>query len=193
MNPISRLILSVLFALGVTFAVGGVTANPPVHNYQLVNQEGKPFQLYDLKGQFVLVSWVYSRCPMPKMCPLTMTLSNQLVRKWKEAKDLKDKPLQILAVTLDPAYDTPPVLKKFGQQHHVDFKRFTLATGVPKTLDSFAAEFNVIGFPSDGMISHNMKNVLIGPDLVPLAEYKENEWKPEDVLKVMRVVKMPAK
>ena len=161
----------------------GAAGEPPLKNFPLVNQEGKPFQLHDLKGKYLLISFVYSRCPLPKMCPLTMTLSNRVLRKWAETSTLKGKTLHVLAVTLDPANDTPVVLKKFGAAHKVNFSQFTLATGDPKVLETLASEFNVIGFPSEGMISHNMKSILIGPDLVPLKEFKENEWQPEDVLR----------
>ncbi len=163
------------------FVSAALFAAEPVKNFALVNQEGKPFQLYDLKGKYVMVTFVYSRCPMPKMCPLTMKMSKDLVKKWKAAKE--PFPFQVLAVTLDPAYDTPAVLKKYGDQHHVDFKHFTLATGSQQVLSDMASEFNVIGIPEEGLIAHNMKNVLLDPQMKEIKVYKENEWTPDQAFK----------
>ncbi len=167
-------------AFGLILAGSLQAARGPLPNVSLVNQEGKPFQLNDFKGQYLLVSFVYSRCPLPKMCPLTMRLVNQSLKQWKQA--FPDKPIQALTVTLDPKTDTPSVLKAYGKTHGVDFGKVTLATGNDKVLDEFASEFNVIGIPERTNINHNLKTVLVSPDLVPLKDFKENEWKPEDVV-----------
>jgi protein SCO1 len=174
--------LVLILALVFSF-VGSATwaARGPLPNVALVNQEGKPFQLHDLKGKYLLVSFIYSRCPMPKMCPLTMRLVKRTLTAWK--KELPDKPVHALTVTLDPKTDTPKVLKSYGKTHGANFKDSTLATGNEKVLEDFASEFNVIGVPEGGgHIGHNMKTVLVGPDLVPLQDFKENEWKPEDIV-----------
>lgn len=164
-------------------------ARSPLPNVSLVNQEGKPFQLYDLKGKHLLVSFVYSRCPTPKMCPLTMRLVNQTLKGWK--KNLPDKPVHALTVTLDPQNDTPKALKTYGKSQNVDFSTSTLATGNEKVLADFASEFNVIGIPGDGSIAHNLKTVLVGPDMIPIRDFKENEWKPEDILAEAKKISTP--
>ena len=175
-----KMLFTLLYSLGLATTASIST----VKDYSLINQEGKPFQLYDLKGKYLMITFIYSHCPVPSMCPLTITLSNRLIRKWKANKTLKEKySLQVLAVTLDPEKDTPKVLKKFGESHAINFSHFTLATGDPKTLSDFAAEFNVVGFPSQGTISHNIKNILLDPKMKVIKEYKENGWQPEEVLK----------
>lgn len=175
-------LLTLALFLGLTnLPCSAATKEPPVPNFALVNHEGKPFQLYDLKGKYLFVSFIYTRCPLSNMCPLTITLNRSLHSKWAK---LKDKPgLHFLLVTLDPQFDTADTLKKFGVKRGLNFKNFTLVTGNEQTLSDFASQFNVIGFPSDGMISHNMKSILLDPNLVPIKEYKENEWKAEEVLK----------
>src|SRR5688500_17199954 len=78
----------------VTFALAfllfqSAFAAMPVKNFPLVDQNGKPFQLHDLKGQSVFVSFVFTRCPLPTMCPLTVTRNKELFQKWKQAKSTK--------------------------------------------------------------------------------------------------------
>lgn len=179
---LAKLFLTLFVVLLASSAMGVQTAVP---NFPLVNQEGKPFQLHDLKGKHLFVSFIFTRCPMEKMCPLTVSLNKSLYRKWKNEKSAPD--LHFLFVTLDPEFDTPIVLKKFATGRDLSLKHFTLATGAPQVLSDFASEFNVLGIPSNGSanISHNLKSILIGPDMVPIQEFKDNEWEPKMVLDVL--------
>lgn len=153
----------------------------PLKNYTFTDQAGKNFQLHDIKGQYLFVSFVYTRCPMPKMCPLTMSLNKQVFNLWK--KKAASIPLKFLVVTLDPANDSPTVLKTYATKFGLDSQGFILVTGQEQTISDFSAEFNAIGFPSNGLIAHSSRSVLVSPELVPLKDYNDNEWKPESVIK----------
>jgi len=155
-------------------------AATPVKNFPLVNQDGKPFQLHDLKGKPVLVSFIFTRCPQPQMCPLTITKSKQVLNLWKKQKGLPD--LQILLVTLDPEFDKPVVLKSYAKARSLDSKSFTLATGNEVTLTDLAGEFNVMGLKSEGTIAHNLKTILLDANLAEVKQFKENEWTADQVV-----------
>ncbi len=155
-------------------------SDTPLKNYTLQNQEGKPFQLNDIKGSSVLVSFIYTRCPMPNMCPLTMSLNKRVFALWK--KKAPSTPLKFLIVTLDPSHDSASTMKAYSQKYGMTDPAFILATGTEQTISNFSSEFNALGFPSNGLISHNSRSVLLGPNLSPIKDYKDNEWKPEDVL-----------
>ncbi len=172
-----KLLFLVLFSLFTANAFPSAA----LKNYTLKDQNGKALQLHDLKGSFVLVSFVYTRCPMAEMCPLTMTLNKQVYSQWQ--KNFSSIPLKFLIVTLDPANDTPQVMKSYGKKFGVSNQAFVLATGEEQVVADFSAEFNAIGFPTNGLISHNSRSVLVSPDLIPLKDYKDNEWKPETLLK----------
>ena len=151
-------------------------------NYPLVKASGKPFQLYDLKGQFVLVSFIFTRCPLQKMCPLTITL-NQRVLAGLAKKKIAPK-THLLFVTLDPEHDTASTLNKFAKARGLDQPTITLATGNSNALADLASQFNVIGFPSadSSLISHNLKTILLDPSFRTIKEFKDNEWAPKDVI-----------
>ena len=171
-----------LFFLGlVCLASTSTFSANPIKNYTFKDQSGKSVQLNDFKGHYLFVSFVYTRCPIAKMCPLTMTLNKQVFKIWQQKSP--SIPLKFLVVTLDPVNDTPSVMNSFGARYGLDTKSFLLITGEEQTISDFCAEFNALGFPSNGLISHNSRSVLVGPDLVPLKDYNENEWKPETVIK----------
>ncbi len=98
------------FFLGLVLLAGSLSA-APIPDLKGTDQLGRPFTVHSLKGSFVLISFVFSSCPMPKMCPLTMRLNRKVQTLWK--KEMQE-PLKLLIVTLDPSGDTPQILKKYG-------------------------------------------------------------------------------
>ncbi len=165
--------------------VGSTLFSDVLPNAQFVTSQNKPLQFYDLKGNYLFVSFVYTRCPIAKMCPLTMTLNKQVWRKVKTA--LPKAKMKFLIVTLDPEVDSPGVLKSYAKKWKLNEADFILTTGSAQVLSDFASQFNVIGFTNpDGTVSHNLKSVLISPELSELKQYKENEWKAIDVVEELK-------
>lgn len=156
-----------------------------IPNAQFVTSNNKPLQFYDLKGNYLFVSFVYTRCPIAKMCPLTMTLNKQVWRKIK--KELPNTKIKYLVVTLDPDVDTPLVLKSYAKKLSLNDEDFILVTGSAQVLSDFASQFNVIGFNNpDRTVSHNLKSILVSPSLSSIKEYKENEWKSQEVVEELK-------
>lgn len=158
--------------------LGGLTVAAPNPDAALIDQNGRAFKFHDLKGNYVFVSFLFTRCPNVKMCPMTVKLNKRLEKAAREAKI----PLKFLFVTLDPKADNPKVLKSYEKANALDPKTYTLATGDEKVLETFAANWNVIGVPENGTINHNAKSALLAPDLSDVKMYKDNEWTPEAVL-----------
>ena len=167
------------FFLGLVLLVGSLSA-APIPDLKGTDQLGRPFTVHSLKGSFVLISFVFSSCPMPKMCPLTMRLNRKVQTLWK--KEMQE-PLKLLIVTLDPSGDTPQILKKYGERFQLDLKNSFLVTGNPQALSDCGSAFNVAGWPSGNTTVHNLKTILVSPALEELKQYKENEWGPEGVIR----------
>lgn len=153
----------------------------PWYKVNLVSQDSERVSFNKLRHHYLLVNFIYTRCPMPNMCPLTMSLSKRLIKLWK--RTLNNRTLKIVNVTLDPNYDTPAVMSRFGQKHGVRFSEFMFWTGERSNLEKIASEFNIIGIPGGGgLIAHNIKSILLTPGLKEIAQFTENEWSPEDVV-----------
>lgn len=187
MTRIATGLLLAFFIVGKAPLDGSAYAAPPTDpaKIELLTQEGTKLKLADLKGTHWLVSFVFTRCPMPEACPLTLKKNKDVYREVK--KDRSAPPLKFLIVTLDPSFDTPVVLKKFMADQGLDPKAFTLATGTPDAVEKFAAGLaNVVAFPADGSLSHNVKTILLDPQLKEIVQLKDNEWKADDVLKALK-------
>jgi cytochrome oxidase Cu insertion factor (SCO1/SenC/PrrC family) len=76
---------------------------------EFFDQRGQAFDFQDLRGQTVVLAFVYTRCKDPRMCPLVSANFHVLQRK------LAGLPVHLVEITLDPTYDTPAVLANYGQ------------------------------------------------------------------------------
>ena len=149
-----------------------------VHDLKLVNQDGKSFRLGDFKGKAVLITFIYTRCPVPTFCP---RLSSQFA---KIQDDLAKTPADfarthLVTISFDPKYDTPPVLRKYGLAYldndPAGFSHWDFASSNSGDLRKIADAFGLEYFEEDNQISHSMVIVLISPEGT-VAKYWSTEW-----------------
>jgi|GEM_PF-5835719 len=162
----------------------------PIPAYALIDQNGDAFRMSRFDGEHVLIGFVFSRCPMPKACPLTMQRMAEVQRLWKAAESegkTAGKNLHIVVATIDPDFDTPALLKQYAKGYGADFRYWTMATGPKGLVDSaFPSLFNVFAFPrEEGVISHNVNTGLLRPDRTIWKEWANNEFVPKDVVKMV--------
>ena len=110
-------------------------------NEELIDQHGEKFHLADLRGKPLFLAFVYSRCPMPEMCPMTMNLIKSLLKTAKMQGHEKD--LRVLIMTLDPENDTPPVLKAMADRFAMNDSAVRLATGTAAAIANVTSVFGV--------------------------------------------------
>jgi cytochrome oxidase Cu insertion factor (SCO1/SenC/PrrC family) len=133
----------------------------------LVDMDG---QAVDLEHGVTILSFIYTRCPDPRMCPLVTAKFAQMARL------LTGDPVHLLEITLDPAYDTPAVLRAYGHAVGADGDRWTLATGQASALAAFAARAGLyVDRPRPGLILHT-EAVLIARDGTLERNYGGNDW-----------------
>lgn len=147
----------------------------PVPVLALTSQSGQPASLADWTGQAGVVTFIYTRCPLPDFCPLMDRRFQEIQAAAAADTELAGK-VRLLSVSFDPAFDTPAVLTAHAAR--VGAKRgWTFATAPPAVVDRFAAEFGVnVIRESDGTITHNLRTAVVGPDGRVAAVYSGNEW-----------------
>ena len=92
-----------------------------------MDQDGRKRSFDSFKGSPVVLTFVYTRCPLPTFCPLMdrhfVTIQTSL------ANDAALRRVHLVTVSFDPSYDTPPVLKKHARELKADLSRWTFLTG----------------------------------------------------------------
>ena len=96
-------------AAGEAPAVPLVKTGEAVPDVTLIDQNGRSFRLSSFRGSPVLVTFIYTRCPLPDFCP-RMDRHFQAVQNAIKAGRLPAG-VRLLSISFDPDYDTPAVLE----------------------------------------------------------------------------------
>ena len=159
-----------------------------VPDLPLVNQDGKTIHLGDFKGKALLVTFVYTRCPLPNFCP---RLSSQFAKIHDDLAKTPDdyRKTHLLTITFDPKYDTAPVLRKYGLAYLDNdpsgFGYWDFAYTTPTDLRKLADAFGLMYIEQDNQISHSMNIVLIAPDGT-VAKYWSQDWTTSELEDALR-------
>jgi protein SCO1/2 len=181
----------------ITKGLTGGTATPPegsnepqpgaqVPDVKLVNQDGRPLSPKQFKGRVLVVTFIYTRCPLPDYCPLMSTNFAQLNSAITEDAALR-KRAHLLSVTLDPEYDKPPVLRAYGATYAGGkFDNWDFATGDPAEVRRLAEFFGLTYKVEGAQVIHSLRTAVLTPDGKLYKIYRGNEWKPDEVLSDLR-------
>jgi protein SCO1/2 len=155
-----------------------------VPNYALRNQDGKEIRLHQYRGKALLLTFIYTRCPLPEYCTLMSNNFAQVDRQLQQTPELYDK-THLLSVSIDPAYDTPQVLRSYGAAHterylEETFSHWEFASG--DQVKEMAQFFGLQYFAEKDQIIHALRTVIIAPDGKVAKVYSDNTWKPGDAV-----------
>ena len=148
--------------------------------FGLTNQNGERVSLDTFHGQPFVLTFVFTRCPVPNFCPRMSNNFEELQAAIKSGSG----PLvttRLLSVTLDPAYDTPKILSEYAAFHNADSKIWTFATGDEKEIDALTRAFSVYRQNEGGTISHGLATALINRDGKIERIWRGNAWTPAEI------------
>ena len=162
-----------------------------IPDVELVNQDGKTVRLSDFRGKVLLLTFIYTRCPMPTFCPRISSLFASVNREL--AKNPKEyERAQLLSISIDPKYDTPPVLHKYGLAYLNEdprgFAHWQFTAPSAENLKMLAEAFALIYEEEDNQISHTMSTVLVGPDGKLAKEWIMSDWTAGEAVSAIRQV-----
>jgi protein SCO1/2 len=133
----------------------------PLPEYHFTNQFGQRVSTTQFKGQALAITFLFTRCPFPTFCPFTAHNFTATQQKLSVRPD-GPKNWHLLTISFDPEFDTPRVLKAYGETYQYDPERWTLSTGAIVDIMAIAEQFGLIFQPEQtGIISHNLRTVVI--------------------------------
>jgi len=153
--------------------------------FSLANQNGERVSLDTFHGQPFVLTFVFTRCPVPNFCP-RMSNNFEDLQTAIKADTSRLANTRLLSVTLDPDYDTPKILSEYAAFHHADPKIWTFATGDGKEIDSLTRGFSVYRRNEGGTISHGLATVLINRDGRIERIWRGNVWTPAEVTEAIQ-------
>ena len=132
----------------------------PLLDYPFTNELGQAVKLDDFRGQALAITFFFTRCPIPDYCP-------RLSKNFDEASQkLGAMPgaltnWHFLSVSFDPDFDTPAVLKAYGERYQYDPKHWSFLTGPREKISELASLSDVKFQPEGGLINHNFRTLII--------------------------------
>ncbi len=148
---------------------------------QLVDQRGHGLRWSQLAGRAFAVTFIYTRCRESDECP---AISAKFARLQHEIPPNA----QLLEVTIDPAFDRPAVLSRYGSLFGADPSRWTIATGDPQTVLTLAERFGVRVSPGHdpGTLEHGEAIAVFDTHERLVSLTKGNSWQPREILAALQ-------
>lgn len=147
-----------------------------IPEFELTDQDGRPVDQSILDGEITVLDFIFTNCPFA--CP-GMTAEMLGLQSTLEGSGAR-----FLSISVDPANDTPEVLREYGDSRGVDFERWSMLTGPFEDVRSIVLDslnFHVGEDTSrevvleDGStmanVSHPSHLILVGPEREVLGIY----------------------
>jgi protein SCO1/2 len=130
-------------------------------DFILTDQLRSPVRLSDFRGKVIAVDFIYTRCPLPDVCP---RLSAGFARVQTRFRDKMPSDLVLLSITIDPRYDTPEVLLGYAKTWNARPEGWRFLTGPDGEIETVARRFGMNYWPEEGLITHTSQTGIIGRD-----------------------------
>jgi protein SCO1/2 len=154
-----------------------------VPDFALYDQAGRVVQSSRFHGKQIMLNFIYTRCPIATMCPAA-TL--KMMATQKQAHEAGVPNIEFISVTLDPAYDTPGVLREYVDARGIDTANFSFLTGPESAIQDLLTQFGVIAEFKGGVLQHSLATLLIDADGKIIHRADGSAWEPQDFVGKMR-------
>ena len=125
--------------------------------FQLTNQNGQPFGSTQLRGKIWIADFIYTTCPGP--CPMISSRMSEL------QKPLEKTDVHLVSFTVDPAKDTPEVLRGYAEKLHAQPGRWDFLTGPQPIIYELSRDgFKLAvsnGGDNEGVPVHSTRMILV--------------------------------
>jgi protein SCO1/2 len=162
-----------------------------VPDFRLLNQSGRNIRVSEFKGKVLVVTFIYTRCPLADYCP-RMSRNFAEIDKALAGDPALYRETHLLSISFDPSYDTPAVLRSYGGAYTGNYTKETFAhwdfaAPPEKELSQVTQFFGVGVTPGENKtLNHSLSTAVIGKDGKIVAWYPTNDWEPADVVEAVK-------
>mgnify|MGYP001265609747 CR=1 FL=1 len=135
-------------------------------------------------GKYKFISFIFSRCPMPNLCPAVVLKNAALVTRFPE--------IEFITISFDYKYDTPLILNKAYSASTNSHPNWNVWSSVGKIEDIYrlikqsGGDFWGV---EQGKIGHRLASVLLGKKRELLGVWKGENWKVEEVSNAIKLIR----
>jgi len=161
-----------------------------VPDITFTDEAGRPRPLSSYRGTYTLLTFIYTRCPLPDYCP-RMNAHFAAVQRGLQAEPLLGRNVRLVSVSFDPEFDTPARLAAKAREMGADPGLWHFVTAPRAQVDRFGGKLglSVLREGADGSnITHNLRTALLDRDGKLARTYNGKEWAPEDVIRDLQAL-----
>ena len=161
-----------------------------VPDITFTDEAGQPRRLSSYRGTYTLLTFIYTRCPLPDYCP-RMNAHFAAVQRGLQAAPLLSRNVRLISVSFDPEFDTPARLAAKAREMGADPGLWHFVTAPRAQVDRFGGKLglSVLREGADGSnITHNLRTALLDRDGKLARTYNGKEWAPEDVIRDLQAL-----
>jgi protein SCO1/2 len=151
-----------------------------IPSFSLYDQHGNVFSPAQVRGRWVVMNFIYTRCPIATMCPASTQRMMDLQAAGRTAGRTD---LELISLSLDPVYDTPSVLKDYADARGIDLANFRFLTGPEAAVRDLLHQFGVIVEPGENFLKHTLSTLLINPEGRIVHRVDGTNWAPSEFLR----------
>ena len=90
--------------------------------------------------------------------------------------------LELVSVSLDPAYDTPTVLQDYAKARGIDTANFHFLTGPESAVRDLLRQFGVLVEPGENYLKHTLSTLLIDERGKIIHRVDGTTWSPSEFI-----------
>jgi protein SCO1/2 len=163
-----------------------------VPDFRLINQNGQRVSLHKYRGQTLLLTLIYTRCPFPDFCPRVSHEFSSIDRQIQSDPARYGK-THLLSISFDPAHDTPKILRAYGfscagNKNPAVFAHWEFSAVPQEELPEFANYFALTYKEEGGLITHSLSTAVISPNGKIFKWYHGADWQASDLLQDIAAV-----
>ena len=149
--------------------------------YHFTNELGRAVSTREFKGQAMVFTFFFTRCPYPTFCPF---LSHSFADTQTKLQAMPGGPANwhLLSISFDTEIDSPSTLKAYAGVYHYDPEHWSFVTGDLTEISAIADQVGAyFGHDESGGITHNLRTVVVDTQGRVQRVFTDNRWTSDDL------------
>ena len=147
-----------------------------ISDVSFLNLDSNTVFISESDGKFRFISFIFTRCPMPNMCPAVVAKNQYLAEKFYNNSNI-----EFILISFDYIYDTPLVMKSMYSNQTSSYKNITFYSSVGHLNDIFSiASQSSVSFwgIEENDIGHTLRSIILDPERRLMKVYDGTDWRP---------------
>lgn len=164
---------------------GRLAIGQRIPSITLINQDSDSLLTVDPSKFVTILTFIYTRCPLPNYCPLLSSKFRSLLPK---ITALYGDQARLLSISFDPQYDSPAVLKDYSDRYTQSNLIWEFVTGTPSEIDTLATAFGVYRALNNAAYAHNLVTALVDKQGRLVRIWQGNNWSVKNILSAVETM-----